>query len=229
MTARVLCKEGDYKKSISYYEALLKYFLKDKYEFVFQDTGIGMSEAYLQHIFEPFSRADDARISNVQGTGLGLAITKNIVQMMNGTIQVQTRLGEGSTFTVSVPLELQMKEEFVYEEMLGLPVLVLDDDRVVCENTSLLLTELGMRGSWVLSGYEAVETVRAAHERQDDFYAVILDWKMPGMDGLETLRSIRSQVSTKVPIIIISAYDYSHIEQEFIDAGANAFISQAVV
>lgn len=199
---------------------------KGTYEFVFQDTGIGMSEAYLQHIFEPFSRADDARISNVQGTGLGLAITKNIVQMMNGTIQVQTRLGEGSTFTVSVPLELQMKEEFVYEEMLGLPVLVVDDDRVVCENTSLLLTELGMRGSWVLSGYEAVETVRAAHERQDDFYAVILDWKMPGMDGLETLRSIRSQVSTKVPIIIISAYDYSHIEQEFIDAGANAFISK---
>lgn len=199
---------------------------KGNYEFIFTDNGIGMPDEYMQHIFEPFARAKDESISKIQGTGLGLAITQNIVQMMNGTIEVQSRPGTGSIFTVSVPLELQLKEEQEHEELNGLPVLVVDDELAVCESAAMLLQELGMRGSWVLSGAEAVERVVEAHERCDDFYAVILDWKMPDMDGLETVRVIRRRVGAKVPIIIISAYDYSNIEKEFIDAGADAFISK---
>lgn len=199
---------------------------KGNYEFIFTDNGIGMPDEYMQHIFEPFARAKDESISKIQGTGLGLAITQNIVQMMNGTIEVQSRPGAGSIFTVSVPLELQLKEEQEHEELNGLPVLVVDDELAVCESAAMLLQELGMRGSWVLSGAEAVERVVEAHERRDDFYAVILDWKMPDMDGLETVRVIRKRVGAKVPIIIISAYDYSNIEKEFIDAGADAFISK---
>ena len=146
---------------------------KGNYEFIFTDNGIGMSDEYVQHVFEPFARAEDERISKIQGTGLGLAITQNIVQMMNGTIEVQSRLGQGSTFTVSVPLELQLKEEQEHEELSGLPVLVVDDEQAVCESATMLLQELGMRGSWVMSGAEAVERVVEAHERRDDFYAVI--------------------------------------------------------
>lgn len=201
---------------------------KGNYEFIFTDNGIGMPDEYMQHIFEPFARAKDESISKIQGTGLGLAITQNIVQMMNGTIEVQSRPGTGSIFTVSVPLELQLKEEQEHEELNGLPVLVVDDELAVCESAAMLLQELGMRGSWVLSGAEAVERVVEAHERHDDFYAVILDWKMPDMDGLETVRVIRRRVGAKVPIIIISAYDYSNIEKEFIDAGADAFISKSL-
>ena len=197
-----------------------------RYEFIFADDGIGMPEEYMQHIFEPFARANDESISKIQGTGLGLAITQNIVQMMNGTIEVQSRPGEGSTFTVIVPLALQMREEQEPEELAGLPVLVVDDELAVCESATMLLQELGMRSSWVMSGAEAVERVVEAHQRQDDFYAVILDWKMPDMDGLETVKVIRRRVGSKVPIIIISAYDYSNIEKEFIDAGADAFISK---
>lgn len=199
---------------------------KGNYEFIFTDNGIGMPDEYMQHVFEPFARAKDENISKIQGTGLGLAITQNIVQMMNGTIEVQSRHGAGSIFTVSVPLELQLKEEQEHKELSGLPVLVVDDELAVCESAAMLLQELGMRGSWVLSGAEAVERVVNAHERSDDFYAVILDWKMPDMDGLETVRVIRKRVGAKVPIIIISAYDYSNIEKEFIDAGADAFISK---
>ena len=199
---------------------------KGNYEFIFTDNGIGMPDEYMQHIFEPFARAKDESISKIQGTGLGLAITQNIVQMMNGTIEVQSRPGTGSIFTVSVPLELSLKEEQEHEELSGLPVLVVDDEQAVCESAAMLLQELGMRGSWVMSGVEAVERVVEAHERRDDFYAVILDWKMPDMDGLETVRVIRKRVGPKVPIIIISAYDYSNIEKEFIDAGADAFISK---
>ena len=197
-----------------------------RYEFIFADNGIGMPEEYMQHIFEPFARANDESISKIQGTGLGLAITQNIVQMMNGTIEVQSRPGEGSTFTVTVPLALQMREEQEPEELAGLPVLVVDDELAVCESATMLLQELGMRSSWVMSGAEAVERVVEAHQRQEDFYAVILDWKMPDMDGLETVKVIRRRVGSKVPIIIISAYDYSNIEKEFIDAGADAFISK---
>lgn len=199
---------------------------KSPFEFIFTDTGIGMSSEYIPHVFEPFSRAEDSRISKIQGTGLGMAITENIVRMMNGSIEVKSSLGSGSQFTVSVELEFISEEVFCDKELTGLPVLVVDDDLIVCENTTALLNELGMRGYWVSSGREALNQIIDAHNRTDDFFAVILDWKMPGMDGLDTLKAIRERLGEDVPVIIISAYDYSNIEEEFIQAGADAFITK---
>lgn len=199
---------------------------KGQYEFVFTDNGIGMSSEYMKHMFEPFSRAEDPKISKIQGTGLGLAITENIVSMMNGTIEAKSELGKGSRFLVSVPLEVCEEQVTSDVELTGLPVLVADDDLIVCESTTALLNELGMRGCWVLSGEEAVINVIEAHERGDDFFAVILDWKMPGMNGLDTVRAIREKLGKDVPIIIISAYDYSDIQEEFRLAGADAFITK---
>ena len=199
---------------------------KSQYEFVCCDNGIGISRDFIPLVFEPFSRAEDPRISKLQGTGLGMTITDNIVRMMNGTISVESELGEGSTFTVTVPLEPCFEEEPDGSMLAGLPVLVADDDQVTCENATALLNELGMRGSWVLSGAEAVEQVLLAHQKEDDFFAVILDWKMPGMDGLETLKAIRRNLGKDVPVIIISAYDYSDIQDDFLRAGADAFITK---
>lgn len=197
-----------------------------QYEFVFSDNGIGMSPEFLNHIFEPFSRDRNALTSEIQGTGLGLAITNNIVRMMNGTIEVKSELGRGSRFIVTVSLELCGKEEEVDAGLAGLPVLVVDNDRAVCESAASLLTELGMRGYWVLSGSEAVLRVIGAHESGNGFFAVILDWKMPDMDGMATVRAIRKYVGRDVPIVIISAYDYSDIEDEFMKAGVDAFITK---
>lgn len=199
---------------------------KAQYEFVFTDNGIGMEQEFFVKIFEPFSRAEDSRISKIQGTGLGMAITDNIVHMMNGTIDVKSEPGKGSQFIVTVPLELQIEEVQSDDALAGLPVLVVDDDQIVCENAALLLNELGMRGCWVLSGAEAVESVQKAHHQGEDYFAVILDWKMPEIDGLETVRLIRRQMGEEMPIIIISAYDFSDIEEEFLSAGADAFITK---
>ena len=199
---------------------------KAQYEFVFTDNGIGMEQEFLVKIFEPFSRAEDSRISKIQGTGLGMAITDNIVHMMNGIIDVKSEPGKGSQFIVTVPLELQIEEVQSDDALAGLPVLVVDDDQIVCENAALLLNELGMRGCWVLSGAEAVESVQKAHHQGEDYFAVILDWKMPEIDGLETVRLIRRQMGEEMPIIIISAYDFSDIEEEFLSAGADAFITK---
>ena len=199
---------------------------KGQFEFIVTDNGIGMSEDFIPFIFEPFSRAEDSRISKIQGTGLGLAITENIVRMMNGSIEAASQIEKGSKFTV--PLQFELIDEDIPRdsELEGLPVLVVDDDEIVCESATALLNELGMRGFWVLSGAEAVRCTSDAHRSGDDFFAVILDWKMPEMDGLETLKAIRSNLGEDVPVIIISAYDYSDIEAEFLSAGADAFITK---
>lgn len=197
------------------------------YEIIFEDNGMGMSPEYLDKIFEPFSRAEDTRINKIQGTGLGMPITRNIVRMMGGDIEVESELGKGSRFTVTIFLKLQSEEENAdYEAFADLPVLVADDDAVACESTCVLLNNLGMKSTGVLTGREAVEAAVLAHKEQRDFFAVILDWKMPEMDGIQTTREIRRAVGTDVPIIIISAFDWSGIEQEALAAGANAFISK---
>ncbi len=199
---------------------------KGQYSFIVTDSGIGMQEDFIPHLFEPFSRADDARIYNIQGTGLGMAITQNIVRMMNGTIEVKSIPGKGSQFIVAVTFELCAEADNNNEELAGLPVLVVDDDQIICESVSEILNELGMHCSWVLSGMEAVDRVAAAHEAADDYFAVILDWLMPDIDGLETLKRIRNKVGMDTPIIIISAYDFSEIEDKFRSAGADAFITK---
>ncbi len=197
------------------------------YEFIFEDNGIGMSEEFQKHLFEPFSRAADSRVAVQQGTGLGMSITRNIVSMMNGDIDVESELGRGTKFTVTIFLSLQdVNADKMESDFIDLPVLVVDDDRITCESTCDMLHELGMSGEWVLSGEEAVERVLSRHERQDDYFAIIIDWKMPGMDGVSTTRAIRKAVGDEVPIIIISGYDWSDIELEARAARANAFISK---
>ena len=199
---------------------------KGQYSFVVTDSGIGMHEDFIPHLFEPFTRADDASIHNIQGTGLGMAITQNIVRMMNGTIEVKSTPGKGSQFVVAVTFDLCEESETDNAELAGLPVLVVDDDQILCESVSEILNELGMQCSWVLSGREAVDRVAAAHEAAEDFFAVILDWIMPDIDGLETLKRIRKKVGIDMPIIIVSAYDFSEIEDKFRLAGADAFITK---
>lgn len=195
------------------------------YDFIFEDNGIGMSEEFQKHLFEPFSRDENAQQNQIQGTGLGLAISQNIVKMMNGNISVESELGKGSRFTMTLCLKLQeTEEELSYEELVNLPVLVVDDDQISCETTCEILDELGMQSDWVLTGREAVERVVKRYHLPEAYFAVIIDWKMPEMDGIATTREIRRQVGREVPIIIISAYDWSDIELEARAAGANAFI-----
>ncbi len=197
------------------------------YEIIFEDNGIGMSKEFLEHLFEPFTRADDGRVAKIQGTGLGMTITRNIVQLMNGRIDVKSEPDKGTKFTVTIFLKLQEEEESVsYDKLLNLPILVVDDDEASCESTCEMLNDLGMLGEYVLCGEDAVKCVVARHEAEDDFFAVILDWKMPGMDGIAVTREIRRQVGEDVPIIILSAYDWSEIEVSARAAGANAFLSK---
>jgi signal transduction histidine kinase/CheY-like chemotaxis protein len=196
------------------------------YEFVFEDNGIGIEEKFLKQIFEPFARAEDSQVSKIQGTGLGMPIARNIARMMGGEIQVESKLGQGTKVTATVVLKFQDEEEVSYDEFINLPVLVADDDQTSCESACNILDELGMKGEWVLSGSEAVSRVLEYHKASQDFFAIILDWKMPGMDGVATARAIRREVGENVPIIILSAYDWSEIETEARKAGVNAFVSK---
>ena len=197
------------------------------YEVVFEDNGIGMSEEFLERIFEPFERSsDDVRVAKVQGTGLGMPISRNIVRMMGGDIKVESKLGVGSRFTVTMYLKLQETIQVQYDKFVDLDVLVADDDPISLESCCGMLNDLGMRAEGVCTGTEAVEQVVAHHQRKQDYFACILDWKMPDMDGIAATRAIRQAVGKDVPIIIISAYDWSDIEQEARTAGANAFISK---
>ncbi|MCI9073124.1 MAG: response regulator [Lachnospiraceae bacterium] len=196
------------------------------YEFVFEDNGIGMSEEFVEKIFHPFERSDDERALKVQGTGLGMAITKNIVNMMNGDIKVESRLGEGSRFTVTIFLKLQEEDLDSVAELARLPVLVVDDDVDVCESTAGILRDIGMESEWVSSGREAVNRVIERHEANNGFFAVIVDWMMPGMDGVETTRAIRQSVGEDIPIIVFSSYDWTEIEAEAREAGVDTFIAK---
>ena len=197
------------------------------YEVVFEDNGIGMSEEFQARIFEPFTRSNDSNhVSNVQGTGLGMTISRNIVRMMGGDIKVESKLGVGSRFTVTMYLKLQETIQVQYDKFVDLDVLVADDDPISLESCCGMLNDLGMKAEGVCSGSSAVEQVVAHHQRKQDYFACILDWKMPDMDGIAATRAIRQAVGKDVPIIIISAYDWSDIEQEARTAGANAFISK---
>lgn len=196
------------------------------YEFTIEDDGIGMTPEFQKIMFDPFSRADDHRTTKVQGTGLGMAITRNIVHLMNGDIEVDSAPNKGTKITVTVYLKLQESEKEQEKELVDLPVLVVDDDRTCCESTVATLEDIGIDGEWVLTGTEAVERCRARHKNNSDYFAVILDWKMPGMDGIETARNIRACVGEDVTIIILTAFEFSEIEDEARSAGVNAFIAK---
>lgn len=201
-------------------------------EFTVSDTGIGMSEEFLERIFQPFEQESAGMARNKVGSGLGLAIVYNLVQMMNGTIAVQSRQGEGTTFTVNIPLELvcvdeererRRKEE---ELLCGAEVLVVDDDPLVGVQTTQILGEIGAHTTWADSGRKAVELVQAGLDSGKNYDVAMIDWRMPDMDGLETTRRIRRLVGQETTIIIISAYDWSSIEEEARAAGASSFISK---
>ncbi|MCI5902295.1 MAG: response regulator [Blautia sp.] len=196
------------------------------FEFVLEDNGIGMSEEFLDQIFEPFARAQDEQVHRIQGTGLGMSISRNIVRMMGGDIKVESSQGVGSRFTVTIYLRLQDTSEIRYDKFIDLNVLVADDDEMSLESCCGMLQDLGMRADGVSAGTEAVRQVVLHHQMEKDYFACIIDWKMPDMDGIATTREIRKLVGKDVPIIIISAYDWSDIEQEARAAGANAFISK---
>ena len=204
-------------------------FVKDskvRLRFTVSDTGIGMDEAFLERIFDPFEQAQGSD-QQFGGTGLGLCITKNLVTLCDGFINVKSRPGQGSTFTVELDFGLSApKPKANNKKLPDLHVLVVDDDQGCCEHTALILKNIGVRGSWVLSGEEGVAMIAAGIENGDQFDVCFVDWKMPNMDGLETTRRIRELVGAETLIIIISAYDWEEIEDEARKAGADAFISK---
>lgn len=199
------------------------------FEIVVTDNGMGIKPEFIEKIFDPFERAEDALIRNIQGSGLGMAISRNIARMMNGEIRVKSVYGEGSVFTFTMQVKLREQEAFDAERLKDLPVLVVDDDEISCENACLCINEIGMKSEYVLSGEEAVQRVRLAHDSAEDFFAVILDLVMPGIDGIETAALIRKYVGPDVPIIILSAYDFQPYEAEARQVGIDGFISKPLM
>ena len=198
-----------------------------QYEFRIKDNGIGMSQEFAKKIFEPFERERTSTVSRIQGTGLGMAITKNIVDMMGGTIEVQTAQGKGTEFTVCVPMRAQTEQRPVEKitELEGLKALVVDDDFNTCDSVTKMLVKVGMRAEWTLSGKEAVLRARQSIEMSDAYHAYIIDWRLPDMNGIEVTRRIRS-LNDDTPIIILTAYDWSDIEVEAKAAGVTAFCAK---
>ncbi len=200
------------------------------YKFQIRDTGIGMSKTFLKHIFEPFEREQTATVSGIQGTGLGLAITKNIVDMMRGTITVDSEEGKGSEFTVSFRFRVagEPVRTDTLKELKDLHALIVDDDINICMSISKMASSIGMRTDWTTSGKEAVYRTEFALEQKDPFQIYILDWMMPDMNGIETARRIRKVAGDKGQILMTSAYDWADIEEEAREAGVTSFCSKPV-
>ena len=197
------------------------------YEIRVKDNGIGMSAEFVKKIFSPFERERTSTVSRTQGTGLGMAITKNIVDMMGGTIEVQTEQGKGTEFIVRLPFRIQFKQHQTEKiaELEGLKALVVDDDFNTCDSVTKMLVRIGMRSEWTLSGKEAVLRARQSMELGDAFHAYIIDWHLPDMNGIEVTRQIRS-LGDDTPIIILTAYEWSDIEVEARAAGVTAFCAK---
>jgi signal transduction histidine kinase/CheY-like chemotaxis protein len=189
------------------------------------DTGIGMSPEYMANMYQPFSRQTDSRVNSIQGTGLGLAITKQMVDLMGGTIDCRSEQGKGTTFTVilDLPVADRQRENMTLEPM---DILIVDDDEVLLSTAVETLQSLGVTAECAGSGPEALGMIAHRHETGSDYSIVILDWKMPGVDGVETIRLIREEVDSNIPVLLISAYDTTDIEDAAKKAGANGFISK---
>lgn len=200
---------------------------KGLYEIRVKDTGIGMSQEFAEHIFEPFERERTSTVSKIQGTGLGMSISKNIIDMMGGTIEVHTEQGKGTEFIIRLALRLQSerRSEERIKELEGLKALVVDDDFNTCDSVTKMLVQVGMRSEWTLFGREAVLRAKQAMDLNDAFHAYIIDWRLPDMNGIEVTRQIRS-LGDDTPIIILTAYDWSDIEVEARAAGVTAFCSK---
>ncbi len=198
------------------------------YVFLVKDSGIGMSRDFQSHIFEAFTREQTSTVSGIQGAGLGMAITKNIVDMMGGTISVASEVGKGTEFTVSIQFKISGKapRNEKIPRLVGLHALVADDDFNTCASVTRMLGKIGMRAEWTTSGKEAVLRAQLALETDDEFSAYIIDWIMPDMNGIETVRRIRAIIGDSKPIIIMTAYDWTDIEQEAREAGVTAFCSK---
>jgi signal transduction histidine kinase/DNA-binding response OmpR family regulator len=190
-----------------------------------KDNGIGMTPEFVEHIFESYSRADSKRVNKTEGAGLGMAITKHIVNAMDGTITVESEPKKGTTFEVTVDFERADTEEI---EMVLPPwkMLVVDDDEALCRTAVEALDSIGIQSDWCMSGEKALEMVTKHHRMRDDYQIVLLDWKLPGMDGIMVARQIRQIVDRDMPIILISAYDWNEFEEEAREAGIDGFISK---
>ena len=195
------------------------------YEFRIKDNGIGMSEEFQKHIFEEFSREESSTVSGIQGTGLGMSITKNIVDLMGGTIALTSEPGKGTEFIVTLCFTRsgQKAEPKQLPQLEGLRALVADDDTDTCLNVSTMLSKIGMRPEWTISGKEAVIRTKYAVEQGDEFSVYIIDWLIPDMNGIEIVRQIRKVIGNRCPIIILTAYDWADIEDEARAAGVTAF------
>ena len=192
------------------------------------DTGIGMSREYLPHIFEAFSQEDGSSTSKYGSTGLGMPITKSIVELMNGAIQVESEKGKGTTFTVTVTLGESDRKGVETEEgdlnPREMSVLVIDDDRIALEHAQIVLGKIGVRCDTAESGWEGVDKARIRHGRREDYDLILIDWRMPEMDGIETTRQIRSVVGLDTPIIILTSFNWDDIADEAREAGVDTFV-----
>ena len=196
-----------------------------KLTYVVADTGIGMSPEFMEKMYQPFSRQTDSRVNTIQGTGLGLAITKQMVDLMGGTIDCQSAPGEGTTFTITldIPIADRQREDMKLDPM---DVLIVDDDEILLQTAMDTLESLGVNAERAGSGLEALGMIAHRHEQGNDYSVVILDWRMPDMDGIETVRRIRTEIDARIPILLISAYDWADIEESAKEAGANGFITK---
>ena len=193
--------------------------------YVVSDTGIGMSPDFMETMYQPFSRQIDSRVNSIQGTGLGLAITKQMVDLLDGTIECQSELGKGTTFTVvlDIPVADRQREDMRLDPI---DVLIVDDDEILLQTAVDSLESIGASAEQAQSGLEALGMIENRHLSGRDYNIVIVDWKMPDMDGIETIKRIRAELDTNIPILLISAYDWSDIEDEAKEAGANGFVSK---
>ena len=189
------------------------------------DNGIGMSKEFMERMFQPFSRQTDSRVNKIQGTGLGLAITKQMVDLMGGTIECESEEGKGTTFTIVIDIKVADRQR---EDMMLNPIdiLIVDDDDVFLQTTIDTLLEMGAKAESANSGKDAIEKITKRHQEGHDYDIIILDWKMPDMNGIETVRKIKSDIDGKIPVLLISAYDRSEVEDEAKQAGASGFVSK---
>ena len=211
-------------------EEIARFHGKSTLRFIFSDTGIGMSQDFLPKLFDAFSQEDSTRTNRFGSTGLGMAITKNIIELMNGTISVESEKQKGTTFTVTVTLtdcdRKDMGEEDHDLQPHDLCVLVIDDDPIACEHAQLVLGQVGVNCEKALSGEEGLQMVKIRHARREPYNLILVDWRMPDMDGVETTRQIRAAVGNETPVIILSSYNWDDIEEEAKAAGVDTFVAK---